>query len=173
EFSLSNLAFAVEKIVGMETFLAVEQALLRHVEKALFGKATEELLTQAKSRLASFWAEAMPSIQAHWALIAATSEVLLEADRVEKSLTKAPSTVPALVKAYAEGDSPWCLLDSHHLHMESRWYNFDPGQDYESLEKLIKKAEQRYTHVGSELAKLFMIQVHKATLPAKAMVRQV
>ena len=26
------------------------------------------------------------------------------------------------VKAYAEGDSPWCLLDSHHRHMESRWY---------------------------------------------------
>ena len=97
----------------------------------------------------------MPSIQAHWALIAAANEVLLETDRVEKSLPKAPSIVPALVKAYAEGDSPWCLLDSHHRHMESRWYNFDPGQDYESLEKLIKKAEQRYTHVGSELARLF------------------
>jgi hypothetical protein len=173
EFALAQVAFDVEKIVGVETFLAVEQALLRHVEKALFQKATEELLALAKSRLASFWSEAMPSIQAHWALIAAANEVLLEADRVEKSLTKAPSTVPALVKAYAEGDLPWCLLDSHHRHMESRWYNFDPGQDYESLEKLIKKAEQRYTHVGSELAKLFVGQVHKAKLPAKGVVRQV
>ncbi len=52
--------------------------------RSLLEKATEELLSLAKSRLASFWAEAMPPIQAHWALIAAIAEVLLEADRVEK-----------------------------------------------------------------------------------------
>jgi hypothetical protein len=48
----------------------------------------------------------MPSIQAHWALIAAIADVLLEADRVEKSLKKPPTTLPALVKAYADGNSP-------------------------------------------------------------------
>ena len=67
-------------------------ALLRHVEESLLEKATDDLLSLAKSRLASFWAEAMPPIQAHWALIAAIAEVLLEADRVEKSLKKPPTT---------------------------------------------------------------------------------
>jgi hypothetical protein len=48
----------------------------------------------------------MPAIQAHWALIAAAAEVLLQADRVAKALKKVPSTVPALIRAYAEGDTP-------------------------------------------------------------------
>ena len=30
----------------------------------------------------------------------------------------------ALIKAYADDDEPWCLLDTHHRHMESRKYNF-------------------------------------------------
>jgi hypothetical protein len=173
DFSLSKLAFDVMKIVAVETFLAVERALLRHVEESLLEKATDDLLLLAKSRLASFWAEAMPAIQAHWALIAAIAEVLLEADRVENALKKPPTTVLALVKAYADGDSPWCLLDSHHRHMESRWYNFDPGEDHESLDKLIRKAERRYTHVGSEFAKHFIGQFQKAKHPAKGVLRQV
>ena len=173
EFSLSKLDFDAKKIVAIETFLTVEQALLRYVEESLLEKATDDLLLLAKSRLASFWAEAMPPIQAHWALIAAIAEVLLEADRLEKALKKPPTTVLALVKAYADGDSPWCLLDSHHRHMESRWYNFDPGEDHESLDKLIMKSERRYTHVGSELAKHFIGQFQKAKHPAKGVLRQV
>src|SRR5439155_18495701 len=147
-----KLAFDAVKIVASETFLAVERGLLRHVEESLLEKATDDLLALAKSRLASFWAEAMPSIQAHWALIAAIAEVLLEADRVEKSLKKPPTTVPALVKAYADGDSPWCLLDSHHRHMASRWFKHEASDEDDSLEKLILKADRRYTHVGSNLA---------------------
>src|SRR5439155_12740446 len=136
-----KLAFDAKKIVAVETFLAVERALLRHVEESLLEKATDDLLSLAKSRLASFWAEAMPPIQAHWALIAAIDEVLLEADRVEKSLKKPPTTVLALVKAYADGDSPWCLFDSHHRHMASRWYKFESSDDNDSLEKLVNNAD--------------------------------
>ena len=42
--------------------------------------------------------------------------------------------------------------------MESRWYNFEPesGDDHLSLEKLIVKARQRYTEVGSQLARHFV-----------------
>ena len=173
DFSLSTLDFDAKKIVAIETFLAVERALLRHVEESLLEKATDDLLSLAKSRLASFWAEAMPSIQAHWALIAAIAEVFLEADRVEKSLKKPPTTVPALVKAYADGDSPWCLLDSHHRHMASRWFKFESSDDGESLEKLVIKADRRYTQVASELAKHFVTQYQKAKHPIKGVLRQV
>jgi PglZ domain len=173
DFSLLTLAFDAKKIVTIETFLAVEMALLRHVEEALLTQATDDLLALAKSRLASFWAEAMPPIQAHWALIAAIAEVLLEADRVEKSLKKPPTSVPALVKAYADGDSPWCLLDSHHRHMASRWFKFESSDEKGSLEKLVNKADRRYTHVGSELAKHFVAQFQKAKHPSKGVLRQV
>ncbi len=173
DFHLSNLSFDPKKIVGVETFLAAEQALLRHVEEALLAKASDDLLSLAKSRLSSFWSEAMPSIQAHWALIAAAAEVLIEAERVEKALKKAPATVAALVKAYAESESPWCLLDAHHRHMETRWYNFNPGKDSEGLDKLLNKAEQRYTEVGSAVASHFVHQFQKATHPAKGVLRQV
>ena len=147
--------------------------MLRHVEESLLAKATDDLLSLAKSRLASFWAEAMPPIQAHWALIAAIAEVLLEADRVEKTLKKPPTTVLALVKAYADGDSPWCLLDSHHRHMASRWFKFESGDENGSLEKLVNNADRRYTHVGSELAKHFITQFQKAKHPSKGVRRQV
>src|SRR5262249_53042222 len=47
------------------------------------------------------------------------------------------------------------------------------GGDYESLERLITKAEQRYTQVGSELARHFVGHFQKAKHPAKGVLRQV
>jgi hypothetical protein len=86
---------------GNETFLCVERALLAHVESELLKVATPALLQLAEYRLSRFWADVIPAIQARWALICAAAEVLIEADRVGKALKKAPTTVPALVKAYA------------------------------------------------------------------------
>src|SRR5208283_4856000 len=68
------------------------------------------------------------------------------------------------------------LLDTHHRNMESRWYNFDFGSDPHNerhgLDKLITKAEQRYTEVGSELAKHFIINYQKAKHPIKGLLQQ-
>lgn len=174
EFSLGQLAFDPKHLVGVETFHAVERALLRHVETELLDKARTDLLQLAVSRLSRFWAEAVPAVQARWALIAAAAEVLLEADRVAKEIKKPPTTVPDLVKAYAEDDQPWCLLDTHHRHMESRKYNFefDAADEHHGLDKLITKAEQRYTEVGSALAKHFVTQFSKAKHPIKGLLRQ-
>ena len=66
------------------------------------------------------------------------------------------------------------MLDAHHRHMESRKYNFEfaASNDDQGLDRLITKAEQRYTEVGSELAKGFVIQFQKATHPIKGVLRQ-
>lgn len=58
--------------------------------------------------------------------------------------------------------------------MESRWYAFEPelGADHQSLEHLIIKAEQRYTDIGTELAKHFVTQFHKTKHPIKDVLRQ-
>ena len=127
--SRSSLSTA-KKIVAIETFLAVERALLRHVEESLLEKATDDLLTLGE----------VPA-----GLVLGRGDAIdpgtLGIDRRRrrsacskptgwsKSLKKPPTTVPALVKAYAEGDSPWCLLDSHHRHMASRWFKFESSDD--------------------------------------------
>ena len=174
ELGLGQLELPVEPLKENETFLCVERALLVHVESELLKAATPALLQLAEYRLSRFWADVMPAIQARWALISSAAEVLIEADRVGKALKKAPTTVPALVKAYADDDEPWCLLDTHHRHMESRKYNFEfaASDDHHGLEKLITKAEQRYTEVGSELAKHFITQFQKAKHPIKGLLRQ-
>ncbi|MGO9468217.1 MAG: PglZ domain-containing protein [Isosphaeraceae bacterium] len=158
-----------------ETFACLERALLRSIEEVLQGGATPDLLDLATARQSRFWSEVTPTIQAHWALLAAVAQVLLEAERVAQALKDAPKTIPGLVKAYAEGESPWCLLDTHHRHLESRWYNFDPSaaDPQPGLEKLVLKAEQRYTEVGSQLAKAFVKQFAKAKHPIPGMLRQV
>ena len=157
-----------------DTFLTVEEALLHYVEAKLLVTASTDLLEIAVARQSCFWAEVEPAVQARWALIAAAAEVLIAADRVAKEFKNAPSTVPALVKAYAEDDDPWCLLDTHHRHMESRWYNLEPGtgDKQDSLDQLILKAERRYTEVGSDLARLFVTQFSKAKHPITGLRRQ-
>ena len=174
EFALGQLTFDPDKIIELETVLAVEKALLRHVEQTLLAAATADTLTLAQSRLSGFWSAALPEIQAHWALIASIAEVLLEAERIKQALKKPPAEVPALIKTYTEGQAPWCLLDTYHRHMESRWYSFEPvkGEGYQSLETLMHKARQQYTAVGSELAQHFVTQYHKAKHPLPDVLRQ-
>ncbi len=174
ELALDQLELPVEPLKENETFLCVERALLAHVEGELLKTATPALLQLAEYRLSRFWADVIPAIQARWALTSSAAEVLIEADRVGKAIKKAPTTVPALVKAYADDDEPWCLLDTHHRHMESRKYNFEfaASNDHHGLEKLITKAEQRYTEVGSELAKHFITHFQKAKHPIKGLLRQ-
>ncbi|MDA7645313.1 PglZ domain-containing protein [bacterium] len=173
EYSLATIEYNHKTINDLETVLPIERALLSHVEHQLVESPSGALLDLAKSRLARFWSDVMPSVQAHWALIAAAAEVLLEAERVAKDLEKPPTTIPTFIKHYAEGGIPWCLLDTHHRHMETRWYNFDPGEHQQGLEKLIVKARQRYTEVGSHLSKLFVTQLSKAKHPFKGVRRQV
>jgi hypothetical protein len=174
ELGLGQTALDPQGLCKSETFLAGERALLRHVEAELFKDAKPDLLQLAGDRLGRFWAEVEPAIQARWALVAAAAEVLLEADRVARELKKAPTAVPALVAAYAEGDEPWCLLDTHHRHLESRKFNFefDAAGEHAELEKLITRAEQRYTEVGSALAKHFVTNLAKAKHPVPGLLRQ-
>ncbi|WAS06087.1 PglZ domain-containing protein [Gloeomargaritales cyanobacterium VI4D9] len=174
ELGLRQLDLPVDALQENETFLCVEKTLLLHIEGELLKQATPELLHCVEQRRSRFWADVEPKIQARWALVAAAAEVLLSADRVAKAIKTAPTTVPELVKAYAQGDQPWCLLDTHHRHLESRKYNFEftTDDDHQTLEKLITKAEQRYTEVGSALAKHFITQFAKAKHPIEGLLRQ-
>lgn len=175
EYSINQLSLQPDRLPEIETFRALELMLMRHVESRLLDAADADLLDLAQSRLSRFWPDVTPSLQARWALIAAAAAVLLKADRAAQALKKPPTTIPALIKAYTEGASPWCLLDTRHRHMESRWSNFEPdgSAECEMLEKLIRKAERRYTEVGSTMARHFVARFQKAKHPVAGMLRQV
>jgi hypothetical protein len=174
EFDLAALAFDPKTIVGIETFLAIEQTLLQYVANRLLEMTDGEMLTLAESRLSRFWCDVEPKLQACWALVASAAEVLLEADRVEQALNKAPVSVTGVIGEYAESTLPWCMLDTHHRHMESRWYNFEPhGDDHDSIEKLVIRARQRYMEVGSKVARHFLKQLQKASVKGIARQREV
>jgi hypothetical protein len=174
DFGIDRLPLEPTALTEIETFCAVERALLRHVEAELLEEARPELLSLATARKCRFWAEVEPKIQTRWALVATAAEVLIQADRVSRALKTAPTNLLALVQAYAEGDEPWCLLDTHHRHLESRKYNFefDSRDEHQGLEKLITRAEQRYVEVGSELARHFVSHFAKAKHPIKGLLRQ-
>ncbi len=163
-----------ESLTASETFLCNEYQLLRYVETELVGGASVALLKTAEDRMSKFWADAMPAIQSRWALVCSAAEVLILADSVGKSIKNAPGTVLGMIDSYTEGEEPWCLLDTHHRHMESRKYNFEfsAGDDHRHLEKLITKAEQRYTEVGSELSRSFIQKFQAAKHPIKGVFRQ-
>ncbi|HDR14597.1 MAG TPA: PglZ domain-containing protein [Desulfobacteraceae bacterium] len=172
EFGLAALPFDPETIVQVETFPAIERALLGHVENRLLEHIDGDMLTLAESRLSRFWCDVEPRLQARWALVASAAEVLLEAYRIEKALKKAPTSLTGLIREYAESTQPWCLLDTYHRNMESRWHNFEPrGDDHDSIEKLVIKARQRYMEVGSEIARHFLRQLGQKSL-GKGIVRQ-
>jgi len=172
EFMLDSEDFDPKAIGDLETFPAIERALLRHAEKRLLEATDGDVLTLAESRAKRFWCDAEPQLQARWALVASAAEVLLEAERVEQALKKAPASLADLIKEYAQASQPWCLLDTCHRNMESRWHNFEPhGGDDENLEKLIIRARQRYVAVGSEVARVFVIRLGER-FPCKGVTRQ-
>jgi len=164
EFGLAELEFDPKVIDDVETFQVIERLLLHHAEKQLLKNTDGEVLALAESRLSRFWSDIEPRLQARWALVASVTEVLLEADRVELALKKAPASVTGMIKEYSEGTEPWCTLDTHHRHMESHWHNYEPrGDDHDSIEKLVIRAEQRYVEVGSEIARRFLAHLQKNT----------
>ena len=101
--SLGQIEFQPGTIAEVETFACLERALLRNVEETLQGGATPDLLDLATARLSRFWSEVIPTIQAHWALLAAVAEVLLEADRVAKALKNAPNDGPRARQSLCRG----------------------------------------------------------------------
>lgn len=162
EFGLAAMALDPKAIVDIETFPAIESALLRHIENRLLERTDGEVFTLVESRLSRFWCDVEPRLQARWALVSSVIGVLLEADRVEQALKKFPTTVVDVIREYSEGTQPWCMLDTYHRNMESRWYKFEPyGNEYDSSEKLVFKARQRYVEVGSEIARNFLNLLQK------------
>src|SRR5262245_14868229 len=174
ELGLAGMDFRPEQITEVETFLVIEQALQRSVEVTLLEGASDTLIELATARQSSFWAEYLPDVQARWALIAVSGQLLCEADRLAKEIQSPSADAKTLFHAYTDTDRPWCLLDTYHRHMERRCHNFDfdLGDRHRGLEQLIAKARHRYMEVGSVLAERFLRRFHEAKFHIPGVLRQ-
>jgi hypothetical protein len=157
ELGLHQIAFTREELRACETFALTEQTLQAAVELALTNRPAEEVLELARSRIAGFWAEQRAAIQARWALAHTAGLLLYEAARIERELKQTPAEPVALLRAYAEGEPPWCLLDTYQRNLERRWQTFELSDlaTYQTLEDLVTRARQRFMEVGDRLAGTF------------------
>lgn len=176
ELRLAGARFSLEAIRRAETFRRVECCLQQEVAAALLAEPSEELVELAQARQASFWSQALPEAQSQWPLIAIAGQILLEANRVEKAVQAAPDAA-AIVAAYTQGERPWCLLDTHHRHLEQRQHQFEFGASgaHRELEQVIARALDRYSRVGSNLAEAFLrrYQAEGFRLPGLLRQRQI
>ncbi|RRR67234.1 MAG: PglZ domain-containing protein [Candidatus Viridilinea halotolerans] len=151
---LGHVPFGLDEIRTSATFALVEEALQAAVESALIQHPTAELLDLALQRQTGFWAMQRPALQARWALVHSAGQLLAEAHRVEQALKRAPEQPEALLRAYAEGEEPWCQLDTVQRTLERRWHTYDLA-DNQHIEQLVTQARQRFMQVGDTLAERF------------------
>ncbi len=164
ELGLERITFELSEIAKVETFLEIEKQLLRGIQTSLLDIPDEDVVAIGRSRQSSFWSEYFPRIQAHWSLVVAAGQVLLEARHIEKASKQASMTADAIVAAYASSDRPWCLLDTAHRSMERRWHNFEfeVTSEHDSLEKLVSKARHRFAEVAGSVTERFIRQLQDA-----------
>lgn len=174
ELGLHSLTFQLDELLNLETFLAVETALQQNIEQELLNTPTLELVTTADERKSSFWSEHRPDIQAHWALVSVAGQLLLVANQIEQALKTTPADAKTIFDAYTASDHPWCLLDTHHRHMERRWHDFDSRLHpcHQSLDQLVHCARDRYMDVGGQLAEKFIEGYQKAKFKLNGVLHQ-
>ena len=174
ELAIASLDLQQHQIANVETFLAVEKTLQRLIETTLLTEANLQIDEIIKSRQSSFWSENYPDVQAHWALTAVAGLLLQEANRIERELKSPAADVQTIFNAYTDTEAPWCVLDTYHRHLERRWHDFEWGlhDRYQSLEKLVNQARNRYMNVGSQLAEAFVRRYEAAKFRLPGIMRQ-
>ncbi len=176
ELGLQSIPLMRGQLLGVETFLGAEKRLQHLVESAILEQPAVALVDTATARQSSFWPETVPEVQTRWGLIAVAGQLLLEAERIEHEMETSPNAdARAIFSAYAEfEDAPWCLFDTYHRHMERRYLNFDfaIGDEDRELERLVSRARQRYSEVGSVLAERFLDQFQRARFQIEHVTRQ-
>jgi len=151
---LDSVPFSLNEIRASETFVPVEMALQAAVEQSLMTQPTPDLIDLALQRQSGFWATQRPALRARWALAHTAGQLLAESVRVEHELKGIADQPEALLRAYVEGDQPWCLLDTYQRTLERRWHIYDL-EGSPSLEQLVVRARQRFMAVGGALAERF------------------
>ncbi|MDP9363433.1 MAG: PglZ domain-containing protein [Chloroflexota bacterium] len=180
ELQVSTLGLGWEQARGCETFAAVETLLQAAVEDRAMRSAEGDPAPRdaVEGRLRGFWSswpERYPAVQPRWQIDQAALDLLGAAEIIERDLKTMTSGPEAILRRYgegADGQEPWCLLDTHHRHLERRAEGFDVGSGHESLEKLLAHARRRYREVGEALSERYLRLLAQANFHAPGFRRQ-
>jgi hypothetical protein len=144
-------------LVDLETFGSIEGRLLLHAEERLLADDPDDALRLAVARKRSFWSVREPTDQLRWSLVETAARLLMAGARVRVELHRLQKSPAAMVRAYAEGPEPWCLLDTYHRHLERQYTTFDLeiGGEHDRLEQVIARARRRYMEVVGRCAEGF------------------
>lgn len=186
ELGLRALRLPAEAVGEVHTFAFADTLLQRELTREILARSSQAGTDLAESRRRGFWAERKPELGARWKAVTLAAGVLQEADRVESALKSMPGggegngglrpPAASLVAAYAQGDTPWCLLDTVHRRLEELFWNLRfheaETEDAELLEQLVARARLRYTEVAGLLARRFVEALVGAEAPLSDLPRQ-
>lgn len=151
---LSALPDDLEALAETETFAANDDTVQKLVAASLCDRPEDSLVDTARRRQRTYWGR-QPESNARWQLITAAGDLLLECRRVTGELATV-SAAQDMVRRYAEGERPWCELDTAQRRMERLYPEFEDIAAYPEIEKLVSRARLGYQDVASGLAERFV-----------------
>lgn len=175
QLGVASMSFSIEQLKACSAFAVCERMLQSALAEQLLEaeKWTESLhddiQRMVETRLKGFWSEwpeKYPDVRPGWQIIAAASELLYRASKIERTLTEKEMDPDEMISRYigAYNDDPWCLLDTAHRNMRQWWFAYDASSrsDSESIERLVSYAGRLYMEAGGGLATAFIDSLEKA-----------
>jgi PglZ domain-containing protein len=157
EAGVHHLGLPSTLLSELETFPFIEEQLVEQAERIILDDKVDEALELATRRKNSFWSLQLPAHQLRWALIENAARVFLTSHRISGVLKTAKKNASAMVKAYTEGPSAWCALDTCYRHLERQYATFDLELTgaHDHLQKVMERTRQRYTETVGTCAEAF------------------
>jgi hypothetical protein len=152
---LDSIDFSDAALERIETFLSLEQRLLRRVAaKAVADPGAARI---AETRQRGFWAGQDTELQAEWALVWQAGQLLARAAEIEKALKARVFSWAEIIERYC-GNANWADLDTQHRRLE-RWASslqFAFATPAAEVEQLVHAVRRRHQEVSGALAERFV-----------------
>jgi hypothetical protein len=98
-----------------------------------------------------------PEFQPRWDLVLQAAGLQQLSRHVDEAL-KVTMTASALATAYADGEQPWCRLDTLHRHFEKKASSveFLLSEQLTEIEQMVIATRNRYAETSGRLAETFV-----------------
>ncbi len=164
ETGLAGLDFETGNLVELKTFPFIERFLLVHAEQRILDGQSSEALELARKRKNSFWSLQDQTNQLRWTLLEDVARILELSAQIISDLKTIEKSPAVMVQSYSNEPSPWCLLDTHYRHLETKYSTFDLelGREHRKLEQVIAFVRQNYTKTVERCIEVFAAAMEEA-----------
>ena len=168
---LDSIDFSDAVLEHTETFLSLEQSLLRRVAAKVIADSSAAQIADTRQR--GFWAEQDTELQAEWALVSQAGQLLARAAAIEKALKARAFSWAEIIELYT-GEANWAELDTLHRRLERRASSleFALATPAPEVEQLVHALRRRHQDVSGALAEQFVRAWRGEGFAARGHVRQ-